>query len=333
MKTIKLQLPFGVGLVQAIVWLTIFCAAVELFARAPAARSVLSVESYGSSHPQFDSQVVRIYARAESEHIDCIFLGNSQVLYDMVPEIVEATYLQKTGESIRCQNFGLGGIAPVTAAPLARILVKNFDPALIVFGTGVFDYSEDGLVGSHGSVMTSPWVQYQLGYYSVDGWLFTHSQAYRFYQGMDDLRLDGSAALTDFHDNGHPGNLHGHADMTEQEQMAYFNEILANPKITASHLGAFRELLALNSSELQIVVLETPVNPKYFEANQRAAQILPDFTNMLVSETGANGIPLLLTQDSLQFSEDQWFDLIHLNQDGAEYFSVILGGYLAELDR
>jgi hypothetical protein len=150
---------------------------------------------------------------------------------------------------------------------------------------------------------------------------------------MDDYLLDGTRFKTNIQDNGYLARGSDHSSMPLQEQVAYFNQILNRPRITDTHTLAFRNLLALNSEQLQIIVLETPVNPAYISADPRIAEILPDFEDMLISETRLKGIPLWQTQELLPIPEDAWFDLVHLNIKGAEYLSAILGRYLGNIKR
>ena len=82
MKTLSITTPIGQTFLRSVLYLSLFCAVLELFARTPAARTWFPHESYGTSHPHFELQLVRLRERvARGESVDCIFIGNSQVLY------------------------------------------------------------------------------------------------------------------------------------------------------------------------------------------------------------------------------------------------------------
>ncbi len=316
---------------QSVIWLLFICIALEAFARTPAGGNFFKYESYGSSHPHFDPQVIRIKARkAQDGQIDCIILGDSQVLYGVDPSIVEQAYLEKTGQTLRCQNFGLGGLKPITAYPLAKLLIENFHPSIILFGTDLFDYTSVQ-AGSDASIMSSPWVKYQLGDFSIDGWLIENWNSYRYYLGMDRYLLNGEENANHIEANGHSLKFSAKTNMTQQEQVDYFDNLLDRPEITGEQLDGLHKLLALNSAETKIVLFETPVNPIFFTLKKFAynRKVYPDFRNMLENEAAYVSTDLWLTQESLQIPEDDWYDIVHLNKPGTLYFSRLLGEHLS----
>ena len=333
MKSLKIKLPIGQVLLQSIIWLSLFCIAVELFARTSAGRNFFQYESYGSSHPHFDPQVIRIKARkAQDGHIDCIFLGDSQIFYGVDPSVVEQAYFDQTGKFIKCQNFGLGGLKPVTADALTRLLIKNFHPSIIIYGTDLFDYTAS-LSGSDASIMSSPWVKYQLGTFSIDGWLIENWNSYRYYLGADRYLLNGDENEVHIESNGHSLKFSEKTNLSQQEQIDYFDSILDKPEITEEQLNGLHNTLSLNADEVKIIVIETPVNPMFFTLKQFSynRKVHPDFKNILENETAQAGTELWLTQDTVQIPEDGWYDLVHLNQKGTLFFSRLLGEYLGSI--
>ncbi len=331
MKTLKISLPYGRIFFQAGILLLLFCFALEFLARTPWITGLSLPQSYGSSHPHFETQLTYLRERAAQEgKIDCIFIGNSQVLYGIDPSIVEQVYRDRTGQSVRCQNFGLGGLPPMSAAPLARVLIQNFHPSVIIFGTGLWDYSSSNADSTNASLMSSPWMQYQLGRPSLDGWLYENSLAFRTIFGLD------RALKSD--DNQSRGiDAHGHASYSGQtglsvyEQLEYFETIAKRPELTEPQVNGLRDLVALNSEEVRIIVIETPFNPIFLDYKRKGRLLYPDFKRMLANQTGLTDVDLWMTQESIQFPQENWYDLIHLNKEGSAYFSQRLGEYLASI--
>ena len=332
MKTLKINLPLGQVLLQSLLWLCLFCVAIEVFARTPIAGTIFHYQSYGSSHPHFETQIISIKAReAQYGHIDCIFLGNSQVLYGIDPSVVEQVYLEKTGRSIRCQNFGLGGLTPISAAPLAELLIKNFHPSIIVFGTGLWDYSSSSATATKASIMSSPWVRYELGTFSIDGWFYENSYSYRTIFGMDRYLNNPNRENAHIDANGH-ATYSGHTDLTVTEQLEYFETLAKRPDITQPERDGLRDLLSLNSSEVKIIVIETPSDPAFYSVKRKARTLYPQFEKMLHIQTSLANSNLWLTQHSADIPTEDWYDLLHLNESGSVYFSRLLGEYLASID-
>lgn len=328
MKTLRINLPFGSVILQSITWLILFCLMIEAFARTTYVKNIHLYESYGTSHPQFDTQIMRVKSRLTQDgHIDCMLIGNSQVLTSVDPVIVQQIYFEKTGMTIHCQNFGMPGMTPLTAGPLSRILIRNFHPSIIIFGTGIFDYKFSIMEGSDMSIMTSPWVNYQLGTFSIDGWLIENSYSYRYYLGLNRYLLYyGTDTNTEIDTNGHKIYI-GRKNMTQKERIDGIDIILSNLEITEKQVNGLRDLLSLNSDEVKIVVIEMLVDPVFF-SKRAVRKIYPDFRDMLVYETTQAGAELWLTKDVIEIPENGWYDLVHLNQIGSSSFSTLFGNYL-----
>lgn len=329
MKSLKITAPFGETFLRSVLYLLLFCAALELFARTPAAHIFFPRESYGTSHPHFEVQLRRLRDRiAAGEQVDCIFIGNSQVLYGLQPSVVEESYHEQTGKTIHCQNFGLGGLTPLTAGPLARVLIKNFHPSLIIFETGVLDYSTSNMEGTDVSIMSSPWMKYQLGVFSVDGWLYEHSNGFRLIFGIDRAIKAIEENDTEIKADGH-STLMGQTETPMEDQLKHFEASLEALQITERHVGGLKKLLSINSKQVQIIVIETPTHPLFYASKRKVRNLYPDFEKMLVFQTGQAGVPLWLSREALDLPAETWHDLAHLNEDGAVLLSRQLGQFLA----
>lgn len=329
MKTLKITSPIGQTLLTSVLIFIITYALLESAARSPFVIQLSIPEAYGSSHPHLETQITRLKTKiANGEKVDCIFIGNSQTLRGINPSVVEQTYFEETKRTIHCQNFGLGGMPPKTAPFIANILIKNFHPSVIIFGTGLWDYSTANSETSHESIMSSPWVQYQLGEFSIDGWLYENSNFHRFIFGLDRAMKSTSNVAQKINEDGQlPHN--DHARMSLEEQVEYFENIQKHPGITNAQRNGLQELIAIHSESVKIIVIETPFDPIFLEYNKRAERLYTDFKNMLDSETQQAGINLWITQDTLPIPQTYWYDLLHLNKDGAVFFSQKLGHFLA----
>lgn len=330
MKTLNIRLLPENVVTQSIILLVIICVISEVIARTPIVKSMNLYESYGGSHPQFDTQVVRIKSRYTKEgHIDCILLGNSQILSGIDPAVLQQIYQKKTGRNITCQTFGLGGLVPSTAASLAKLLIQKYHPSIIIFGTSMFDYTFYN--SADASIMSSPWVKYQLGTFSIDGWLIENSNAYRYYLGINHYLLYyGANGETRLDSNGHLP-FYGRDEKTKEQLLNETSGILKTLDITETQVNGLYNIVSLNSDDVKIIVLEMPVNPEIFGFSRYARKIYPDFRNILINETTLAGAELLLTKDKVEIPENDWHDLTHLNQTGTLYFSHIVGNYMTNV--
>lgn len=331
MKTLRITTPFGQTFLRSVLYLLLFCVAFEFFARTPVSRFVFRRESYGSSHPHFETQLANLRDRiARGETVDCIFIGNSQVLYGINPTVVENAYYDKSGNTIHCQNFGLGGLTPLTSGSLARMLIKNFHPSLIVFETGVLDYAASSMEGTDASIMSSPWMKYQLGEFSIDGWLYEYSNGYRLLFGFDRTLKYIEESDTHIEADGF-SKLEDKSDTPLEDQIKFFDNSLDLLAMTDRQVKGLEGLLALNPSQVKIVIIETPTHPVFYATKRKVRNLYPDFENMLSVRASAAGVPLWLTRDVVSLPEDQWHDLAHLNEEGSTYFSRQIGVFLASV--
>jgi hypothetical protein len=330
MKRLALRWPIGRTWLTAAAWLAALCLAAELLARLPAARRLFPVVSYGSTHAHFNTQVSRILARTAAQgQLDCIFIGDSQVIHGINPAVIEPLLSEGLGKPVRCQNFGLGGMTPLSVEPVARMLIARFHPALLVFGTSEMNYIASSMDASQASILSSPWLAYELGEPSVDGWLLENSYVYRTYLGTLG-RLFGSAELNeDIQPDGHSTKFTSHTKMSLEEQLDYFGDFYSKAVLSPPHVEGLQRLLALNEPGTRLIVVEMPIDPAYFEHNRGLRRLNPEYREMLVSTTSAAGTPLYLTQDSIHIPADGWQDLIHFNTAGRVFFSRYLVDVLA----
>jgi hypothetical protein len=344
MKTLEIKSPFGGLFLRSFVYVVIFCLLMELLFRISPVTNNFTYGSYGTSHPQFDSQIVNIKQRfIQNGRIDCIFLGNSETSAAMDPTVVEQIYFEKTGRKIICQNFGVSGLTASAAWPVAQLLIKNFQPSVIIFGTNMFDYLPHIGDGAERSITSSPWVQYELGNFSIDGWLIDNLYSYRYYLGIYQYLFTdhyAKSALIDYTPyesdaeigtNGHELSFSNFMDMTIEEQKDYYKSRIKSPDIDQKEIHALQNLLSLNSAQVKIVVVEMPVTPTLLSLRPKFKELYPEFLNLERLLTSNANSELWLTQETLQIPQNGWYDLQHLNEIGKIYFSTMIGNNLSTL--
>jgi hypothetical protein len=332
MKTLGLRWPFGRVALHALGLLAAFCLLVELLVRMPGAESVLPDESYGSSHAHFNTQLSRIRARVQQDgRLDCIFMGDSQVLHDIDPALVEAQLSGRLNRPVRCQNFGLGGMSLLGADQLARILIERFQPRVVVLGVSELSFIHSSMDSSGLSIFSSPWVQQQLGKPSLDGWLFENSSAYRHYLGATARVFDNFVQNPEIQPDGYSVKFADKSTMSLADQVVYFKQYYSRPTVSQSHLDAFGEMLALDSARTRIAVVEMPIDPQYFSLNKPLQRHFDEYRQRLQQTALAAGISVWLTQDSLKLPEDAWHDLIHLARPGTLVISPWIADQLASI--
>jgi len=321
--------------VVTVLLLSAMVALAELAARSNLAQQLLPtpVLATGSKNLGIKLEYLRRLVQRYGS-VDCIFIGSSMVDRGIVPRVFEAAYQQRSGQSIRCFNLGAAGLSTTLATDLARIVSRRYRPGLLIFSalpaTDRQGRTLERIYTEH------PWVRYQNGMPSVAGWLMEHWTLLRYVlrlriwlqqPRLSDklLQTERSIAATGF------TPFSGQVSDPEASK-ARLGRQLQDFAVAPRHLAALDELLLRPPVE-SILVLEMPVSRDYISLFPNGRQ---DFERMLAAAAGSaarHQAALWFTSDRGLIADDGWYNLNHMNADGAEAFSRWLGGRLADAVR
>ena len=344
-NTLQIRRPFGGTLLLSLLFFGLFFFGGEFLAETKKFQSFFVQQTWDGRHKEFERQLARLDAVYNQEgRIDCIFLGNSMVWRGFEPVAFNAGYQSQSGEEMRCFNFGVDGMPASMAGAIARILVEDYHPRILLFGIDARDLAVPTTYDDHRSLAEMDWLRYRMGEPSLKGWFIEHSNLYRYrvaiqrllhfdYQGIQrgdrnsdlasrfgyDLELDvGDVTIP-------PDPLD--ADGSEQ----YYFRLLADYQIHAEDVTGFEQVLKQKSNLEHLLVVELPVPETYyaFFGNQRS-----DYERF-VSEVGrisaAQGVQFILTDTWQVIPLEGWVDYSHLNLRGARAFSQRLGVEVAKI--
>ncbi len=344
--SLKIERPLGGVLLRAVLVVLVVLAAAEGLARTSWVQHHLESPSLGNYHYQFEIKWFQLqrYAAAH-DGVDVILLGSSLVNSGIQPEAVNQSWAAHTGEKpLRIYNFGVEGFTIEPNSYVARLLVETYHPQVIVFGTEIRDYADNNGVEVAENFLSDPWVQYQQGSFSLSGWLTTHSAAYRYFLAFRNwMRWDFSenynliqtrtGKLTedgyDVENRTVEGALPA-PDPADPEDAEAF-ETFADFKFSTDRLAMLKSLLGLARKDVQVVIVEMPVSPtfyQYFEDGEGQHQAFLNSMSATVNAGEGIFLPAFPEEDLPPNSRS---DRVHLNKTGAVYFSEQLGVWLAEL--
>ena len=345
MKPATLQIELRTALEKS-VWFTglfllLFTAAAENIARSESFQAPLTPPKMGSRHYQLGHKLALLNGLTRKlGHVDCIILGSSMVDNGFDPAAFEAGYNELTGRDINCFNFGIDASSATSIAALARIIVEDYHPRLLIVGTDPRDYAVAREDPDPAVVLNTPWVAYRQGDVSLEGWLLDHSYLYRYRQHLGRLarfQFEGtlwsdtkvnnkilpngftprSTVSTYINDPPNPGD--------DSFEVTYYTRIYSSYQMLHENLESLESILDYNESGLQVILVEMPVSDGlyYFFGNREA-----DYNRFLtrVGEAASlHQVPFWQTEP-LDFIPDHgWVDYTHLNRTGAEIFSTWLG--------
>ncbi len=344
--SLRLERPVGGVLWRGLLLLAVVLAAAEGIARIPGVQRRLEVASFGHYHYQFEIKWFQLerYVQAH-DGVDVIFLGSSMVNTGVQPEEVNRAWQEATGEPpLRIFNFGIEGLTIQPNSVVAQLLVESFHPRAIIFGTEIRDYAANNGVKEAETFLADPWVRYRIGEFTPRGWLAEHSAAVRYFlayrnwmnwdfaknhswviRRTDNLTADG-------YDVENQVVLRRQLEVDpEDPEDAEVLEMFAGFQMAQSRLDNLRSLLDLQEEGVQVLVVEMPVTPQFYQFFDDGMQEKERFVETVSAEVEAAGSVFhpAIPEDQLPINGRS--DRVHLSKFGAAVFSRYLGEWLAGL--
>lgn len=342
-NNLQLSRPFGMTVLWSVVILALLVGVAELLARTPAVQQRLPAPSIGSSHRVFELQVAQLDAYvAVNGDVDCVFLGSSQGYRGFDPVAFADGYAGATGAPLTCYNFSVGGLTPMTAAVIADVIVRRYAPPLLIYGIeGVALDSDTEFNNGWEAIAPNPWVRFMRGEANLDGWLRDKSAAYRYYlvyrnwmkigfaQTLaDDLQRELDTTPLGQGPLDEVGANIGRIPTEQERPNAY--RVLNALDVGADNLDGLDQILALNSADTQVLLVEMPVHPNFI-AVAPSPDAFEAMLRFIGDRAAAQGVRYI-TSSYLNFlPDDLWSDHNHLNADGAPIFSEWLGRQVGDL--
>jgi hypothetical protein len=335
--TLRLTWPVGQTLGLAVLLLILLAGICEGLARTTFARSRLLAPGVGGDHARLGAKLAALDRLVEEEGgVDCIFLGSSMAEWGIDPEVFSAAYKAQTGEHIRCFNFALLGMTASEVGIWADLLARDYHPRLLIYPTSARDYSERVAV----PVVVTPWVDYRLGVFSLEGWLVDHSVAYRYYltyniwtlPNYPDLaarRAEFESGMSRYGFYPEPGTI----DVSippDPEDFPLIRRSLADYRVSPEDLEGLKRMAGLRERGTPVLLVEAPLPATYMTFFDGGEQDYARFVEAVGGHAEAAGVPFWQTLSLDLIPGDGWADYGHLNQKGAGAFSEWLGTRVGE---
>jgi hypothetical protein len=343
-RTLRLKPPFGNTILLTLLLLFFLVGAGETLTRTHFFKTHFISVSRGSPHYQFELQLGRLERMAAIEgSVDCIFLGNSMVGNGFDPIAFSRAYSDETGLELRCFNFGVDALPVTGASGLAQYFMKEYQPKLLIYGADARDFAVGREDWDAKVVLDIPWMNYQLGTFSIQGWLYEYSHFYRYARTIGYLlMLDKQYLFIKEPDRMTGEDLGFYAKDTvgsyvstspalhmEMAPVRYYFEMLSDYQILPENTSSLEDFLNNGKEGLAVAVVIMPVPETYhefFSINPHGYRV---FLDHLQTTTSRFGSTIYIPSPNI-ISEDGWADYTHLNTRGAAAFSRWLGQQLGE---
>jgi hypothetical protein len=335
------------------VWFTVLLfilltAVAEGVARSESFQAPLTPPKMGSRHYQLGHKLALLNVLSrKTGRVDCIMLGSSMVDTGFDPAAFQTGYQEMTGRNIHCFNFGIDASTAASIAALARIIVEDYHPRLLMIGTDARDYAVPKEDPDPAVVLNTPWVAYRQGEFSLEGWLLEHSYLYRYRQHLgrlarfqfEDTLWANTKLNYEILPNGftplskvstYINNPPNPAD--DSFEVTYYTRIYSSYHMLHENLEGLESIMEYNQSGTPVILVEMPVSDGlyYFFGNREA-----DYNRFLtrVGELASlHHVPFWQTEPLDFIPDDGWVDYSHLNKTGAVVFSTWLGQQVARAE-
>jgi hypothetical protein len=339
--TLRLTMSPGSTFALTIVFLFLLGLAAEWIARSEVFQLPLTPPKMGSRHYQLGHKLALLNALArKTGHVDCIMLGSSMVDTGFDPAAFETAYKRTTGQDIPCFNFGIDAASAASTAALARIIVEDYHPRLLMIGTDPRDYAVPREDPDPSVVLNSPWVAYRQGEFSLEGWLLEHSYLYRYRQHLgrlarfqfEDTLWSNTKLPYEILPNGftsldkvstYINNPPIQGD--DSFEVKYYTRIYSSYKMLPENLEGLERITEYNGSGIQVILVEMPVADGLYYFFGNGESDYNKFLTRVDELTTLHYVPFWQTEPLDFIPDNGWVDYSHLNKMGAAIFSTWLG--------
>lgn len=352
--SLKINRPRSSTAAYAAILFALLCVLTEVVARTPFVQARIPYQAYGTNHTQLELQINMLdrFVR-EKGAPDCFIFGSSQAFREVDTDVFERAYEAASGERVTCYNFGVTGSQIWTTSVLSRILIQQYQPRLVVIGTSFLDYTEGREYQIDDRFKQNDWLEYQMGIFTLNGWLTEHSYAWRAitlfsYAALSDMRF--GAVLSEVKKWDGEIAESGYAlsdkaiDPSQPLDPASVKAMLVEYgdfNISERNLAALEEIVVFSQQiGAKVLIAEMAYHPAMLELKDGKGQprierakveaFIVKVNDRLRAIASAHDIALLELDSSLVLPEEGWFDLYHLNIYGAEIFSQWLGERAAQ---
>jgi hypothetical protein len=316
---------------------------VELFFRLNFVQERLSAASIGSRQRQLEIQFARLDRLVEKQGpVDCIILGNSMVWLGVNPQVVTRVIAEKSGQDMRCFNFGVSAMPASSAGMVASILVDRYHPSLLIYGTFARDLSVPADAEDAYVIADTPWIRYQNGKFNLAGWLYDFSYAYRYKEQMRKLLNLNKSRVFDTFDGPEAFRAYGldpksdvKLDVSKLPDHEDFNSKMAfrwlyEYEMLPENLAGMRQIINQREKGVQVIFLELPFPDTAYAFFKNGKNDYNRFIDQVTQLTTVTGTPFWRSHDQMTIEPAGWWDFLHLNMVGADKFSEWLGNQMSE---
>ncbi len=272
------------------------------------------------AYPEVGLKFKRYFALND---VNCLFLGNSIVDQDMVPEIIEGSLTKEDAEPAVCMNFGLSGATFESSNKLANLVLDWKAPDIIVLGVSPIEF--DPAAKNTRSMTDQPVFSSDEGFDFIR-WSMRSFRLPWYYFGLLN-RKDHEFLVTEamYDASMTPRGLSvspGDGDSSlDKDRFLLHNYSMDQTAI--DHLVVLLEKARVKGTKM--VIIEMPIKPSYLPVLVEGGEAA--YENNFIAPVQAilerHQVPFIRTRNTIaDLNENRyWRNENHLNYQGAVLFS------------
>ena len=353
--TLELSRPKNFTLAYAFILLLILCVITEAIGRSSLIQNHIPYQAYGTNHTQMEIQLTNLetFVR-ENGPPDCFIFGSSQAFRGVDADAFTAALESTGGGHYTCYNFGVTGSQVATTAVLNEILIQKYRPGLVVIGTSFLDYTEGREIQVDERFTKNDWLAYKTGDFSISGWLTEYSYAWRtltilsysapFSMNYIEVLREAHKWDGEIAQSGFALSQFSTDPALAMDEGAVKNLVqeFGNFNVSERNLSALEQIITDSQSVgARVLIAEMPYHPALLDLKDERGNPRVNRDDILTFQQNVNArieaiavthdAVYLETDAALVIPEDVWFDVYHLNRNGAALFSQWLGEQAAKI--
>lgn len=319
----------------------------EWVARLEVFQAPLTPPRLGSRHHQLGYKLALLNEKIRKGPVDCIMVGSSTVDVGFDPDSFQEGYQKLAGREIYCFNFGIDASSSVSVEALTRILIEDYQPRILIFGTDARDYVVAREDPDTAVVLETPWVNYRQGKFSLEGWLLDHSYLFRYRRHLSRLaRFDLDGTLRSYTKDNYGILSNGYHPIQtiatyindapdpadDSYEVIYYTRIFSSYQMLDENIAMLEKIMEYGKTGTRVIVVEMPVSDGLYYFFGKGEEDYNRFVSQVDKSATRHRIPFLRTEPLDSIPDDGWSDYSHLNVSGAKIFSTWLGQKLGGMD-
>ena len=248
---------------------------------------------------------------------DVLIMGSSVALNSFIPSIIEDTL------GLSCFNAGANGQTMIYYHTMLNIILKRYCPKIIVLGLHPSEFKNDKIMRYN---ILTPY--FNSGYKEIDSVIIGDNPYDKYLLNFNLYRYNTvwfRILLYNFVDE-EDVNSNGFIGKEKPAVLPIMSSVIRSGYVSASKLDLFKDIIQIcKNHSIKLLVVTTPSYSHLIGLNSSVECVKEICFNNGIRYYDDTELDIFLKH------ADWFYDTIHLNIDGAKYYSKIIASRLKDI--